>query len=497
MLVPLYYLGLRAFSIDLPSIANLLVRPRTLMLLSNTFKLSLGVMALTTLIALPLAWLFSYSQLRHHRWLLLLCVMPLAIPGYVMAYAILGLSGQFGFFAQMFGTPLARINGYWGAVLALSLYTFPYLLLNLRATFLGYDHSQDEAARSLGRSGLSIFLRLKLPHLLPAFLAGQLVIVLYTIGDFGAVALMRYEAFSYAIFTSSFDRTYAAWLSLVLISITVFLLLGEYLLLRNRFFAKVGSGLSKEPPLVTLGWAMIPAATFVALVLLAAIGLPLLIIFYWLGLSPPEWSQLMMVPKTFWQSAQAAVPAAALAALFALPVAYLSVRYPSWHSQLLERLSYIGYTLPPLTLALAMVFFSIRTPFYQSLFILILTWAMAGMALAIGPIRTSLLQSRINIEEASHALGHSNFTTFVRVVLPNIRRSILAGFALVLVLCMKELPIATLLAPSGYHTLAVRVFTFTVEGQLAEAAPYALAIILFSSMFIGLILAHEDKSSTR
>lgn len=495
MLVPLYYLLIRAFSIDFASIQALIIRPRTLYLLINTFKLSLGVAAVTTLLALPLSWLLTRTSLAKQRWLLLLCIVPLAIPGYVMAYAILGLSGQYGFFAQLFGVPLASISGYWGATLALSLYTFPYLFLNLRASLLGMDYSLDEAGRSLGYGPWVIFLRVQLPQLLPAFLAGQLVIILYVVGDFGAVALMRYEAFSYAIYTSTFDRTYAAWLSLMLIALTLNLLVLEYLILRKKRYAKVGSGMNRRIPQVALGRFKLPAILFIALVLLASIGLPSLITLFWLWQAPPNIAELLQLPLTFWRSAQAAVPAALLATLFAIPVAFLSVRYRSWYSQLLERLSYIGYTLPPLTLALAMVFFSIRTPFYQSLGVLILAWAMAGMALALGPIRSSLLQTRASLEEASYALGLNPWQTFFKVTFPNIKRSVLAGLALVLVLCMKELPMATLLAPTGYNTLAVRVFTYTVEGQLANAAPYAAAIIIFSSLFVGLILANEGKES--
>lgn len=118
---------------------------------------------------------------------------------------------------------------------------------------------------------------------------------------------------------------------------------------------------------------------------------------------------------------------------------------------------------------------------------------MASLALALGPIRNALLQTRPSMEQAAHSLGHGPVSTFIHVIFPRLRRGILAGVVLVFVLCMKELPITFLLAPTGYTTLAVTVFTRTSEGMLAEAAPFAAAIVVFSSLSVGLLLTKEGK----
>jgi iron(III) transport system permease protein len=197
----------------------------------------------------------------------------------------------------------------------------------------------------------------------------------------------------------------------------------------------------------------------------------------------------------FLRSAGAAGPAALLAAAFALPIAYLSVRYPSPLARTLDRLAYIGYAIPPLTLALALVFFSLRSApwLYQTLPLLVIAYALSFLALALGPIRSSLLQAKPSLEEAARSLGRSSFGAFSSVSLPLLRRGTLAGMTLVFIIAMKELPITFLLAPTGYTTLAVSVFSRTSEAMLAEAAPFAAAIVLFSSLFIGLVLTYEGK----
>ncbi|RDB42089.1 iron ABC transporter permease [Halomonas sp. DQ26W] len=497
MLVPLVYLGLRAFEADSATLVDLVFRPRNLQLLINTLALAAGVVVLTTVMAFPLAWLVTRTDIRFKRALTIMGVIPLAVPGYVMAYALIGLGGNYGVLAQLTGIQLPRIQGYAGATLALSLYTFPYLFLNLRTALSGLDSNLEESARSLGYSQAEILRKVTLPHLMPSLMAGWLVITLYVLGDFGAVALMRYEAFSYAIYTQysgAFDRIYAAWLAIMLLAVAASFVMLDSLVLKRKL-ARVGTGVARPLRATPLGRARWLAWPYLIVLFSISIGLPVMILSYWLLLAPPDMSFFARVPGTFLRSAGAALPAALLAAAFALPLAFLTVRYRSPFSTLIERSAYIGYALPPLALGLAMVFFSLRTaPFlYQTLALLIITWAMASLALAMGPIRNSLLQTRPSMEQASHSLGHGPVSTFIYVIFPRLRRGILAGVVLVFVLCMKELPITFLLAPTGYTTLAVTVFTRTSEGMLAEAAPFAAAIVVFSSLSVGLLLTKEGK----
>lgn len=497
MLVPLAYLVVRAASVDLDVALQLLLRERTLTLFLNTMKLTACVLALTTVIALPLAWLVVRSDLRGRRVLAVLSVMPLAVPGYVMAYALIGLSGYYGPLNQFFGLTLPRLQGLPGATIALSLYTFPYIFLNLRAALLGMDPSLEETARSLSRTRFQAFREVTLPHLVPALLSGWLVVGLYTLGDFGVIALMRYEVFSFAIYNQyvgAFDRFYAAWLSLMLMSLTVSFLIIEGLAMRNRRFARVGTGVQRRATPVPLGRMRPFAKLFLALVYGASLGLPLLVIGFWMsrGTTTVDWATLW---ATALRTAGAALPGASLAVLLALPLVILTVRYRSTASWFVERLAYFGYAVPPLSFALAMVFFSLGVlpALYQTLTLLVAAYALSFVALAMGPVRSALLQTGGRMEEAARSLGRGPVAAFVQVTLPLISRSLLAGGMLVFILIVKELPITFLLAPTGYTTLSMNIFSRTSEGMLIETAPYALVIIVFSSLFAGLVLRYEGR----
>src|SRR5690606_38368555 len=183
------------------------------------------------------------------------------------------------------------------------------------------------------------------------------------------------------------------------------------------------------------------------------------------------------------------------ATAFARPVVYLSVRFPSPLASVLARLVYLGYAVPPLAFALSMAFFALQAaPFlYQGLPLLIFAYAMTFLALAVGPVRSRLLQIGPRFEEAARSLGHGAMQSFMLTTFPLLRRSMVSGGLLVFIMVVKELPITFLLAPIGYSTLSTSVFSRTSEGMMMEAAPYALMIVLFSSLFVGLILRHEGR----
>jgi iron(III) transport system permease protein len=495
VLVPLGYLLLRAFQAEPDQLVDLVWRMRTLRLLGNTLGLAGGVLALSTALALPLAWLTTRAALPGRRLITLLGVLPLAVPGYVMAYVLLAATGTTGTLAETLGLVVPRLSGYPGALLALSLYTFPYLFLNLRTALLGLDPSLEEAARSLGASRWQTFVRVTLPQLRPAYYAGALLVGLHVLGDFGVVSLMRFETFSYALYlqyNASYDRIYAAWLALMLLALTAGALLLEARLLRGLLLHRAGAGTRRHGRRVDLGAWRGAAYGFVALLLAVAVVLPVVTVGYWMSTAGAaiDWAD---VGASLWHSVSASAPAAVVAGALAVPLAYLSVRQPSPWSRGLERIAYFGYATPPLAFALALVVFSLQTApvLYQTLLLLIVAYALHFLAEAMGPVRSALYQAPPRIEEAARSLGRSPLQAFFAVTFPLLRRGLLVSVAFVFLSAMKELPLTLLLAPIGFEALALGAWGYSNEAMFGQAAPYALALIAFSALFVGLLLVQE------
>lgn len=497
VLLPLCYLVVHALDATAPELRELFLRPRNATLLWNTLRLIVAVLLASTAIAAPLAWLTTRTDLRYKRVFAWLGVMPLALPAYLMAYALLSLGGNIGVLAELTGWSAPRLSGFWGALIVLTLCNFPYLFFNLRTAFLTLDPALEEIAESLGRSRRDILARVYLPQLKPAFFAGSLLIALHVLADFAAVGLMRFETFSYVLYVqynSAFDRTYAACLALFLILITVLMLGTEAWFLRGVRLDRTGAlSVRAAKPRPLGAWAA-PAYGFLALLVFVSLLVPVAAMVYWAtradlaALAPDILSSLI-------GSVSASLPAAVLATAMVVPIVYLSLRAPSRLTRAIERSTYIGYATPAIAFALGLVFFSLRIvpALYQTLFLLIYGYAMHYLAEAVGPVRSALYQTSARTEEAARALGYGWLRTLWKVTLPLVRNGLFVSMAFIFLSCMKELHLTFILSPLGYSTLAIDVWGLIEEAFFAQAAPYALTILAFSGLFVGLLLLQEKR----
>ena len=479
-------------------LSGIVFRWRNAQFFLNTLLLVLGVLTLDILLATPAAWLTSRTNLRGRRFWTVLCVLPLAIPGYVMAYALLALGGNNGIVTQFFPflSRVPRLSGYWGALLALTAYTSPYLFLNLRSALLGLDPGLEEAARSLGYRYREVFCHVILPQLRPAFYASGLLISLHVLGDFGVVSLMRYESFSYALYTEyllSFEHISAAWLALMLLAFTASLLYLEARLLKRVTLHRAGRGVAHHLSLVPLGGTGRAIAYFFLISLtFVTVAVPIGSVLFWMVSGDGEINAGLI--KGLIGSLSVATPTSVLCAFLAVPFAYVSVRYPSRVSDALGRAAYIVYAIPPLAFALSLIFCVLHSvPFiYKTLPVLIYACTLHFLAEAIGPVRSSLYQASPHLEEAARSLGCSPMQAFFTTLFPLLSRGMLTATALVFLAMMKELPLTFLLSPAGYETLALNVWSYTTEAMFAEGAPYALAILLISAAFVS-VLIHRQR----
>ncbi|MEE8125135.1 MAG: iron ABC transporter permease [Nitrospirales bacterium] len=487
---PLLYVTYSAFTGDL-SKAQDLWTTRIPELLYNTFLLALSVSFTTLTLGISTAWVITRYQFWGRAFWDWGFVLPLAIPSFVLAYVytyLLDTAGPVEQTWQWFTNSNARIPSpysFTGALVVMSLNTFPYVYLLARAAFQNFNLSFEEAAQATGATRWETFFRVSLPLIRPALVASMFLVVLYVVSDFGAVSLLRFQTFTYAIFqqiTGRFDYQSAALLSLLLVGFAlVFLFSERWFRKQSRFYQTSGRVRTADPKPCSFLKASIINATFSCL-FAAAFGIPVLLLIQW---TITAWAN-GEVSLSLWGYIGNSLFLSATAATVALgigtPLAYVACRIPSRLHMACLQGAYIGYVLPGPVAALALLMlFTDAIPFlYGTAFVLILAYLVHFLPAGLQAMEAALQQVHPNLEEAARNLGAKGFRTFFHVTFPLVRKGFFAAWILMFLLCMKELPATLLLRPIGFDTLAVRIWLEASEELYQLAAPPALLIVLLT-----------------
>jgi len=493
--LPIAYLVLRAISADADERA-LVNLETTLDLVGATALLAVGVVAAALAVGVPLAWLVVRTDLPGRRFWAVVASLPLVIPSFIASLALLGAFAPRGLLQQALEPigveRLPDIDGYWGALLALTLSTYPYVFLLAAAGLRGADPSAEEAARSLGAGRAAVFWRVTLPSLRPSLAAGSLLVALYVLSDFGAVSLMGYSTLTtgiYVRYESLLALEAAAILALVLVGLAVVVvLLAARFRLRGAIYRSTpGAGRTAE--LVRLGRWTWPALAFCAAAGGLFLALPVGVLVWWSVRADPIAGRAEIAWEAAFNSALTAGIAAVAAVVVVLPIAILAWRYPSLLSRTLERLALSPSALPGIAVALALVFLGARVGgfVYQSLALLLFAYLVRFLPYALASTRASLDAVSPRIEEAARSLGRKPISATVSVVLPLTRSGMLAGGALVFLSVVKELPATLLLRPIGFETLATEIWQGTALGAYSAVAPSALLLIAIAAPLVYLL----------
>ncbi|SDT04199.1 ABC transporter permease [Pseudomonas oryzae] len=481
-------------------------------LLGNTLSLLLGVGFGVTLLGVSLAWLTTLCEFPGRKWLDWALMLPFAIPAYVLAFVFVGLLDFAGpvqsLLREWFGSGLRlpRVRSTGGVILVLVLVFYPYVYLLARTAFLAQGRGLMEAARVLGLSPWQAFWKVALPVARPAIGAGLALALMETLADFGAVSVFNFDTFTTAIYKTwygFYSLSSATQLASLLLLAVMLLLWAER---RSRGASRPGNERARSAPLYHLrGARALAASAWCGLVFACAFVVPLLQLLVWFwqrGRFDLDERYVGLILHTLYLGALAALITVALAML----LAFARRQAPTRRMQALVGLANLGYALPGSVLAVSiMLAFSWldrqlviplsaslggagKPLLLGSLGALLLAYLIRFMAVAHGPLESSLGRIRPSLPEASRSLGVGGVALFRRIYLPLMVPGTLSAALLVFVDVLKEMPATLLMRPFGWDTLSVRVFEMTSEGEWARAALPALTLVLVGLLpVIGLI----------
>ncbi|MGI2138740.1 ABC transporter permease [Shewanella baltica] len=468
------------------------------------FWVSLGAL----LLALPCAWLMARCEFVGRRYLQWALLLPLAMPGYIVAYVytdLLDYAGPvqrslrsiFGWSSpQDYFFPDIRTLG--GAACMLSLVLFPYIYLLARTAFMEQSLSLAHASRIMGCSPWQSFWRLSLPMARPALAVGVALVAMETAADFATVNYFALPTLTTAVYDTWLgygNLTAAAKLSAIIL-LVVFSLIGfeRFARRKQQLFQKQSRIQASDLyRLSTVQTAV--ALSFCATLLLLAFLLPFgILLSYAIGYFEQSWDE------SFWQlslnSLSLALITSFICCLIALLLMFVRRISPRSSDALPSRLASTGYALPGTVLAigvlvpLTMLDFAINDLadllglngpgliLTGSVVALIFAFCVRFVAIAIGSVESSYKRISPSLDMVSLTMGQGPRQLLQRVHLPLLGKGLFAGALLVFIESMKELPAALLLRPIGFENLATYVFQFVSDEKLEHGALAAIVIVL-------------------
>ncbi len=472
---------------------------RLLELAGRTGALALAVTGSALLIGAATAWLVTRTDLPGKTVATVLIAIPLAVPSFVGALTLLGATGADGILSTIsswLGGGIIRYpSGFWAAWLVLTLISAPLVHLAATPAMRSLNPTLEDAARGLGAGRIKVFRTVTLPQLRPALTAGGLLVGLYTLSDFGAVSLLRYDTFTRAIFleyAGRVDRRPALGLAAALAALAVIVVwLERSTRARAVWFTarprRTASVVQLGPVGKLLGWGFLGGLVTLSLIL------PVTVLVAWIlrgmisgALATAPWAEM---GRSIWVASATAVVAAAVVT----PVAMVTTRYRNRWTGLMEGGAWAVYGVPHIAVGMAMIVFTLwlARPLYQTLTLLVGVYVMMFLPQILGPSRDSLARVAPSVEEAARSLGRSPVRAFVEVTLPLMGPGLLSGAALVFLTTLRELPATLLLRPAGFETLAIRVWSATGEGFYTQGALAGLLLLLVAALPLAIVTRHE------
>ncbi len=482
-------------------------RARYVEALVNSLELGAGAALLAGILAVPLAWGVSRTDMPGGGFVRMLVLATFITPPYTGAVAWILLAGPNAgwlnrFYAFLTGSDTGPFNVYSfpGLVAVVALYSYPYVFIFTTAALDLVSSEMEDAANILGAGIWRTMRKVTLPLALPAILGGLIICFLEAIALFASPAMIAIPARFNVVTTQLFQFfgnpvrvEVAAAYAMPLLAVTVFLVVIQRLLTRRKgFVAFTGKGGERRP--IALGpwrWVLFGYAMLVATL---SVFLPYL--FLMQAAFAKAWGRGFSIDNislrnfkfVLFQHATAAQSifhsflyggaAATIGVIVALGVAYIVARKLVPFGGLLGFLCVAPFVIPGVVLAIG--FYSAYAPpplaLYGTAWILIL--AFTTRYLPIGYVNASAAIRSLNpeMEEAVRVLGGNRFTAMRRVVAPLLKRSLLGAWLLMFIPATRELSSAIFLYGPNTKVVSVMIFDMSEEGNFEYLA--ALALIL-------------------
>ncbi|MBV8840249.1 MAG: iron ABC transporter permease [Alphaproteobacteria bacterium] len=486
----------------LENYTSVLSNPFFLNGLTNSLTIAAAAAVCTVLAGVPFAFCLARLPIGGKAVLLALAALPLVLPSFVSAYALVLLFGRSGIVTgalQSLGIPFESLYGAKGIIAVYTLTLYPYVALPVIAAFKSVDVSVEEAAQNLGASRARVLRTVTLPLVLPSILSGGLLVFIEALENFGVPfvlaedrPILSVEAYKLFVGETTDNPASAGVLGVVLVACTVIALLVQRAVLARRNFS---TGTRRSATIMPVSPAMrrLGAAYCWTLVGLALVPFAAVVVISFMRFSGPvlqgsfaldNFAQLFARSyRPLTNTLLLATLAACGATLIGVPIGYIVVRHRSRLSGLIDIVATSPFAVAGTVLGIGLVMtysggFLVLT---GTAAIMILAYMVRKLPFSVRSASAILHQIDPSLEEASINLGVPPALTFARITVPLMLGGIVGGLVLTFVTVASELSATVVLYSGQWSTMTIAMFQ-ALEGTSAGIAAAAATVLIICTV---------------
>ena len=447
-------------------------------------------------IAFPTAIILTRYTFRGKKVLDAMIDLPMAVPTSALGFSVLLYWGIFGV-----------EPGFLLILLGHVIFTFPYIVRNMKIVLEKADTLYEDAARTLGAPGFTVFRTITLPMMKEGIIAGAILAFTRSLGETGATIILSGLVETAPIVIVGFRRQLelpaASLLAGILIAISILLLFSVKFFTRKVGFPTKSVWPEFEKHLSHKSLRIIRDTLTMTILTLIILIPSFYIITQIIGADIVDelflgkdykWAYLYVA---FINSISIAVLAVIINLLVGITFAFIIVKR-NWGRAItfLDTILDIPIAIPSAALGFAIFMFwgpagigLFQPGFYMILFVHV-TFTFPYM---VRPIIGVLESTNVGVEEAARTLGASNMTVFRKITLPSIKQGIIAGCIMVFTRSLGETG-ATIVVMGSIRTVPVLIVDWVEANAFASAIFASTIVIIFSAfLIIALRAATKEK----
>lgn len=497
--------------------------------LFNSLLCAVGSCVVAIVIGGLFAWLVIRTDMIGRKFCSQLFMLLYIMPSWTLAIAWTNFfknqmtGGARGLFEAITGlaTPNWFAYGAFPIVLVTGLHYAPYAYILIGAILRNMDSNLEEAAQILKAKRGRIFRKVTIPLVRPAVLSTILLVFASGLSVFSVAQFLGLPVGFHTLATKMYSylngtnpgRGYVYTLVMLLLSMVV-LYVNQKMLGTRKSYTTV-SGKSSTITVTRLRGARIPVSALVIVFTVCVTILPFisfalesmmqakgdysldnLTLLYWIGEDDGIGHAGVLRNADFWRSLKNTVLLSVCCALGAGTLGCLSGyamarRWGSKPASAVNSLAFLPYLIPSIAFsAIYLSLFSkqrgIIPALYGSFFLLVLIGTVKYLPMASRSGLNSMFQVSATIEESAQIMGVPWWKRMVRILIPIQKTSILSGYLLPFISCMREMELFVLLYTPSSMLLTTLLFFYNQKGydQLANAVTLitVIVIVLFNAI---------------